>query len=139
MNRIALVLALAFGGVVLASPPAKIPLPRMFSVGIRAAGRLVRGSSSVAGAASLQLARQTTHVGNNGSAQIDVVYLTPGGRQLVTRQINIAPGCGVITDADGNVLAATTPAALCTWITNGGTAIEAFLGAAAAQNKLDLP
>lgn len=137
MKRIALVLALAFSGAVLASP-LKIPPPKLFAVGMRAPAKVLRGSSTVTSSASLQLARQGVTLGNDGSAQINIVYITPGGQQIVTRQLSVAPGCGVVTDSFGTVLAAVAPAALCTAITTFTTQLDALLGSAAAANKLNL-
>jgi hypothetical protein len=84
------------------------------------------------------VSRQTVHVANDGSAQIDLVYLTPTGQQLVTRQIMIAPGCGVVTDAFGNVVAAQAPTGLCNAITSFVGQVDGIIGSAATGNKLNL-
>jgi hypothetical protein len=135
MKRFVIGIALIVGsGLALAKGTA--PAIKRFNVGM-GTGKIVKGAT-VTSSSSLTVSRQTVHVGNDGSAQIDLVYLTPTGQQLVTRQIMVAPGCGIVTDAFGNVVAATAPAALCTAITSFVGQVDSVIGSAATGNKLNL-
>lgn len=135
MRKLAVVaVALLLGGLALA----KVPQPKRFNVGMKTPAKVVRGASTVTSSSTLTVARQTVHMANDGATEIDLVYITPGGQQIVTRQAFVAAGCGAVTDAFGNVLAATTPAALCTAITSFAAQLDVVIGSAASGNKLNL-
>lgn len=151
MRHIAIALTIVLGGVVLAAPktpiaaapkaaapkPTPVAAPKRFAIGVAPPAHVVRGALSVAGS-GLQVSRLSVELRSDGSTTLVLIYTNASSAQVLARQLTIAPSCGQISDSVGNVLAASTPVALCTAIIVFGTQLDTVIGNAASGGKLNL-